>query len=238
MNGEQPMRGGVPQTWNLAAHFIAPNPPTSLNPKPISPRVHPTAYVGPFSVIIGDVTVGEHVFIAPLVSVRADEGTPFFIGENTSLQDGVILHGLAQGRVTVLDQEYSIYIGKRVSCAHGCIIHGPCHLGDEVFVGFNAVVFNAEVGSGSYISSGALIMGVRIAQKRFVPPGAIIDTQQLANALSPIPKDKGEFTQRVLQVNTQFPQSYSLMFGRTRCSCGLACDPGTLGREEPMCKEP
>lgn len=232
----------APQTWNINAHFIAPNPPTSMDKEAVCPCVHPTAYVGPFSSVIGDVTVGGDVFIAPLVSVRADEGTPFFIGEDSNLQDGVILHGLAHGRVIVAGKEYSIFIGRRVSCAHGCIIHGPCLLGDDVFVGFNAIVFNAAVGRGSYISTGALVTGgVRIAEKRFVPPGMMVDTQQQADALPAVPKDQSEFAKEVIHVNTEFPSAYSLMFGATRCSCGLACDPCTIGRvvcEEPMCSEP
>ena len=235
-------RFSPPQTWNLGAHFIAPNPPTSFNSESICPCVHSSAYVGPFSSVIGDVTVAENVFIAPLVSVRADEGAPFYIGEDSNLQDGVILHGLAHGRVIAAGKEYSIFIGRRVSCAHGCIIHGPCLLGDDVFVGFNAIVFNAAVGSGSYVSIGALVTGgVRIAQKRFVPPGMIIDTQQQADALPPVPRDQSEFAKEVIHVNTEFPCAYSLMFGATRCSCGLACDPCTIGRvicEEPMCNQP
>ena len=96
------------RTFNLNAHFIASNPPTAFNPRSIYPRIHKTAYVGPFSSIIGDVTIGENVFIAPNVSIRADEGTPFHIGSNTNIQDGVILHGLKHGRVLHDGKEYSI----------------------------------------------------------------------------------------------------------------------------------
>lgn len=71
------------RTFNLNAHFIAPNPPTSFNPRSVRPRIHSTAYVGPFSSIIGDVFIGENVFFAPNASIRADEGTPFYIGPNT-----------------------------------------------------------------------------------------------------------------------------------------------------------
>lgn len=217
------------RTFNINAHFIAPNPPTAFNPKSFCPHIHSTAYVGPFSCVIGDVTIGENVFIAPNVSIRADEGTPFYIGSNTNLQDGVILHGLQHGRVLSGGKEYSIYIGKKVSCTHGCIIHGPCKLDNAVFVGFRSIVFNAIVGEGSYISANALVTGgIRIGQNRFVPAGAIIDTQEKADSLGPVPESEKEFAQEVQHVNEQFPNAYSLMFGATRCSCGLSCDCQTL----------
>ncbi len=217
------------RTFNINAHFIASNPPTSFNPRSIYPRIHKTAFVGPFSSIIGDVSIGENVFIAPNVSIRADEGTPFHIGSNTNIQDGVILHGLEHGRVLHNGKEYSIYIANEVSCAHGCIIHGPCKLENRVFVGFHAIVLNAIVGEGSYISINALVTGgIRIAPNRFVPPGAIIETQEQADALGPVPADQEEFAEEVQHINQQFPPAYSLHFGSTRCSCGLACDCHTV----------
>jgi carbon dioxide concentrating mechanism protein CcmM len=221
----------VPQTWNLNAHFIAPNPVTSFNPEPVCPAVHPSAYVGPFSAVLGNVTVDKNVFIAPLVSIRADEGTPFHISADTNLQDGVILHGLEHGRILVDGREYSIYIGRRVSCAHGSLIHGPCRLGDNVFVGFNAIVFNAIVDGGCYISAGALVTGgIRVPYGRFVPPYAIIDTQAKADALGPVPQSQVEFAREVIHVNTEFPAAYSIMFGPTRCSCGVTCHPDDVKR--------
>lgn len=224
----------VPQTWNLNTHLIAPNPITSFNTEPVCPHVHASAYVGPFSSVIGDVMVSKNVFIAPLVSIRADEGAPFCICEDTNLQDGVILHGLEHGRVDVNGREYSIHIGRRVSCAHGCIVHGPCQLEDDVFVGFNAIVFNAIVGSGCYISFGALVTGgIFVPDHRFVPPYAIIDTQEKADALNPVPQSQEDFAREVIHVNTEFPGAYSLMFGSTRCSCGICCD---LGMSHCLCR--
>lgn len=209
--------------------FIGPNPKTSFNSKKIYPCVDSTAFIGPFSTVIGDVTIKENVFVAPNVSIRADEGTPFFIGANTNIQDGVILHGLKDGRVTVSNKKYSIYISEGVSCTHGCIIHGPCKLGSNVFIGFNAIVFNATIGSGSYISVNALITGgVRIASNRFVPAGAIIDTQHKADTLERILKTQEEFIREVQHVNKEFPAAYSTLFGSSRCTCGLECDPKTL----------
>ena len=219
----------VPNTFNINAHFIAPNPRTSFNPKSVMPTLDRSVYVGPFSSIIGDVVIRENVFIAPNVSIRADEGFPFFIGANTNLQDGVILHGLEHGRVMQDGKEYSIYIGRQVSCTHGCIIHGPCKIKDNVFVGFHAIVLNAIIGEYCYISPNALVTGgISVRQNRFIPAGAIIDTQEKADALGLVPKSQREFALEVQHVNNAFPSAYSLMFGNTRCSCGLTCEGETV----------
>lgn len=187
--------------------------------------INKTAFVSPFSSVIGDVTIQQNVYIAPTVSIRADEGTPFFIGRNTNLQDGVILHGLLHQQIPVGNKKYSIYIGNGVSIAHGALIHGPCVIGNRVFVGFKSIVFNAIVGDGAFISTDAIVTdGVRIAPNRFVPPGATIDTQAKADALRPVPKNRKEFAREVQRVNREFPSSYTMLFGKHRCSCGIACD--------------
>jgi carbonic anhydrase/acetyltransferase-like protein (isoleucine patch superfamily) len=205
--------------------FISPNPITSFNPVQHFPNIDKTAFVSQFSSVIGDVTIRDNVYVAPNVSIRADEGTPFFIGSNTNIQDGVILHGLLNKRILAGGKEYSIFIGNEVTIAHGALVHGPCFIGDKVFVGFNAIVYNAIVGKGSFISYNAVVTnGVRIPPNRFVPPGANIDSQEKADALSPVPENSKEFAREVQRVNQEFPASYQLLFGKNRCSCGIAYD--------------
>ena len=87
--------------------------------------------------------IRDNVFIAPNISIRASEGTLFYIGSDTNIQGSVILHGLKDGRVCVDKLEFSIFIGDNVNYVHGCIIHGRCKLEKHVFVGLNAIVFNA-----------------------------------------------------------------------------------------------
>lgn len=205
--------------------FIGPSPITSFNPVPHYPKIDKTAFISQFSSVIGDVTLRNNVFVAPNVSIRADEGTPFYIGTSTNLQDGVILHGLLNKRVTIGDQSYSIFIGNEVTIAHRALVHGPCYIGDKTFVGFNAIVYNAIVGQGSFLSNNAVVTNeVRLAPNRFVPPGALIDSQEKADALSTVPNDSKEFAYEVQKVNQEFPASYHLLFGKSRCSCGIAFD--------------
>ncbi len=203
--------------------FISPNPITSFNPVQISPNIDKRSFISPFSSVICDVVIRKNVYVAPNVSIRADEGTPFYIGSNTNLQDGVILHGLLNKLISVGGKGYSIFISKEVTIAHGALVHGPCYIGNKVFVGFKSIVYNAIVQSGVFISNNAVVTnGVHIPKNRFVPPGANIDTQEKADALSKVPADSKEFAREVQRVNQEFPASYNLLFGENRCSCGVA----------------
>lgn len=216
-------------TFNMDVHFIAPNPVTTFNSHSVDPKLDPSAYVGSFSTIIGDVTVKENVFIAPNVSIRADEGFPVYIDCNTNLQDGVILHGLVHGRVTNHNTKYSIYIGKNVSCAHGALIHGPCKIGKNVFIGFHVTILDAVIGDGCFISINAVVTGgIEVAPNRFIPVGAIIDTQEKADRLRCVSDSETAFAREVQYVNTQFPEAYSKLFGRTKDSCSLHCNKSQL----------
>ena len=210
---------------NQYTYFIGPNPRTSFNPVSILPTIDSTAFVGPFSSIIGNVTIDKNVFIACNAVLRADEGTPFYIGCNTNIQDHVVLHGVKDMVLNVNNKNYSIYISKNVSCAHSSIIHGPCIISENVFVGVNAVVFNAIIEKNAYIGTSSVVTGgVTINEGTFVPPGSVIDTQAKANKLGPVPKDNQDFAKGVLEVNYEFPNAYLLMFGAKKCSCGLCCN--------------
>ncbi len=192
--------------------FIAPNPSTPTNPQSTTPSIHPSAYIGPFSAIIGDVTINNNVFVGPNVSIRADEGSPFYIDSNTNIQDGVILHGLENLFITHDEKQYSIYIGKHVSCAHGCIIHGPCKIGDGSFISFRAVILNASIGKNCYISPNSYITGVALKDNRFVPPGMIIDSQEKADALEETAEPHHNFAKTVQRVNNGLTLSYNAFF--------------------------
>ncbi len=54
--------------------------------------------------VIGDVTIGANVMVSPLASVRGDEGMPIFIGKDSNVQDGIVIHGLE----TIDDQGKSV----------------------------------------------------------------------------------------------------------------------------------
>jgi carbon dioxide concentrating mechanism protein CcmM len=181
------------------------------------PKIHETAYVHSFSNIIGDVRVGPNVLIAPGTSIRADEGTPFHIGESTNVQDGVVIHGLEQGRVIGDDQnQYSVWIGKNSSIAHMALIHGPAYVGDNCFIGFRSTVFNARVGNGCIVMMHALVQDVEIPPGKYVPSGSVITSQQQADRLPDVQAEDMKFASHVVGINDALRAGY-------HCAGDVAC---------------
>lgn len=167
-----------------------------------------SAFVHHQAALIGRVLLGDHVHIAAGSSVRADEGSPFFIGDNTNIQDGVVLHALKDKYVYVGNERWAIFIGRNVSIAHDALVHGPCYIGDETFVGFKAVVHDSIVGSRCFIGIGAVVVGVEIPEGRFVPHGRIIDTQDAVKLLPLVNEKQIEFNEDVVEVNRGLAAAY------------------------------
>ncbi len=192
-------------------------PPTSWSRDLAAPTIDPSAYVHSFSQLIGDVRVGGNVFIAPGASIRADEGFPFVIGSGSSIQDGVVIHGLAQGRVLGDDQNaYSVWIGADTCITHKAIVHGPVYIGDDCFVGFRSTIFNARLGQGCVVMMHTLIQDVEIPSGRFVPSGSVITEQAQADQLPVATPEDLTFVQELLSVNQELRAGYA-------CTTDEAC---------------
>jgi carbonic anhydrase len=188
-------RGGV--------SMLKSNPKTSWNKTERMPTVSPTAYVDDSAILIGDVRIGDKVYVAPAVSLRADEAYPIIIGDECNIQDGVIFHGL---------EGSSIELGKRVSIAHGAVVHGPIKIGNDSFVGFNAVVHASTLGEKCFIAHGAVVIGVNLTDGKYVPPATLVDMQHKADELGCIPDNLKYFNDEVIKVNKEFAASYSLKY--------------------------
>jgi carbonic anhydrase len=210
---------------------IRPSIQTDFNPTITYPKISKTAFIDPFAVIIGDCEIGKVVMVAPFAVCRGDEGTPIHIGDYSNIQDGVILHSLettshnkniddrrysAQGALlkandTAFNNGFAIYVGDKVSLAHGVQIHGPAFVGNDTFVGMKSMIFNAKIGDRVAIGvSSTITNGVTIADDKFVPPGSIITTQTQADAL---PKRIGSpyetINNGVLHVNQELAKGYN-----------------------------
>jgi len=182
------------------------NPKTSWSGNECLPTIADSSYVDETASIIGDVRIGEEVYVGPCASLRADEASPIIIGDKCNIQDGVIFHGLMGS---------SIELGKKISIAHGAVIHGPMNIGDESFVGFNSVVHASTLGRKCFVGHAAAVIGVNLADGKFVPHGAVIDSQGKADALGELPDALKHFNEEVVEVNLEFARSY----GVRRKSC-------------------
>jgi len=184
-------------------------PPTPWSKNLSEPTIDETAFVHSFSNIIGDVRVGRNVLVSPGTSIRADEGFPFFIGDRTNIQDGVVIHGLEKGRVKGDDgTEYSVWIGENTCITHLALIHGPAYVGRECFIGFRSTVFNARVGDGCIVMAHALVQDVEIPAGKYVPSGAIITNQEQANRLPDAIEADRAFAHHVVEINEALLAGY------------------------------
>lgn len=187
----------------------AASPPTPWSQTLSRPQIDESAYVHVSTSIIGEVAIGANVMIAPGVSIRADEGSPFYVGANTNIQDGVVIHGLADGRVKGDDnRDYSVWIGERTSITHKALIHGPAYVGDHCFIGFRSTVFNAKVGDGCIVMMHVLIENVEIPPGKYVPSGSIITSQHQADRLSDVRADDEEFAHHIIGINESLRSGY------------------------------
>ncbi|MEO0828644.1 MAG: ribulose bisphosphate carboxylase small subunit, partial [Cyanobacteria bacterium J06642_9] len=184
-------------------------PPTPWSKSLAEPQIHETAYVHSFSEVIGDVRIGANVLVAPGTSIRADEGAPFWVGDGCNIQDGVVIHGLEEGRVLGDDnQPYSVWIGAKSSITHKALIHGPAYVGEGCFIGFRSTVFNARLGKGCVVMMHALIQDVEVPPGRYIPSGSVITTQQQADQLPSVQTADHNFAKEVLGVNEALRLGY------------------------------
>lgn len=200
--------------------MIQDNPITHLCCKRFEPKVHPTAFVHPLALVIGHVHVGKAVMICPFASVRGDEGHPFFIGDESNIQDGVVIHALEtecegevleENLVTVRGKKYAVYIGKRVSIAHQAQVHGPASIGNDTFIGMKAFVFRSVVGRRCVVEPGAMVMNVTVPDGRCVPAGSVLKDRGDAAALPRITASYPlkDLNAKVVKVNRCLAEGYN-----------------------------
>jgi len=116
----------------------------------VTPVVHPSAYVHPTAVVIGDVHIGPDCYVGPCASLRGDFGR-IVMEEGANLQDTCVVHAFP-GRDAIIRRNGHI--------GHGAILHG-CEIEEDAMVGMNAVVMDEAViaarsivGAAAFVKSG------------------------------------------------------------------------------------
>ncbi|HRQ55881.1 MAG TPA: phenylacetic acid degradation protein PaaY [Azoarcus taiwanensis] len=109
----------------------------------LRPVIHPTAFVHPDAVLIGDVIIGPRCYVAPLASLRGDFGR-ILLEEGANVQDTCVMHGFP-GIDTVVETDGHI--------GHGAVLHG-CRVARNALVGMNSVVMDrAIVGENAIVAA-------------------------------------------------------------------------------------
>jgi len=200
--------------------MIGKNVKTDFCSKVCEPTLDSTAYVHPLGAVIGNVIIGKNVFVAPFAAVRGDEGQPLHVGDDSNVQDGVIIHALEteehgkpveKNLMEVNGKKYAVYVGNRVSLAHQVHIHGPAVVLDDSFVGMKTIVFRAKVGKGCVVEPFCILMGVSVPDGRYVPAGSVLKDQAEADKLPVITDDYPLKTinKGVVHVNTSLAKGYA-----------------------------
>jgi carbonic anhydrase/acetyltransferase-like protein (isoleucine patch superfamily) len=131
------------------------------------PSIHPTCFIAPSAIVIGDVTLGEESSVWYTAVLRGDMA-PIQIGARSNLQDGTIVH---------VDEGVPCTVGERVGVGHRAILHG-CTIEDDCLIGMGSILLNrVRVGTGSVIAAGAVLReGMEIPPKSLVMgvPGKIV----------------------------------------------------------------
>jgi len=175
------------------------------NPRGDMPQIHETAFVDPTAILCGRIVVQENVFIGPYAVIRADEVDaqghmePIVIGAHSNIQDGVVIHSKSGAAVT---------IGERTSIAHRAIVHGPCVVGDGVFIGFNSVLFNCTVGAGCVVRHNSVVDGCVLPEGFYVPSTQRIGPQTDLNTIPKVTVQASEFSEDVARTNNALVQGY------------------------------
>ncbi len=114
-----------------------------------TPRIHPTAFVAPTAVIIGDVEIGA----------------------DSSIWFGAVLRGD--------EAAHGIVVGARASIQDNCVVHvsarGPTLIGDDCTIGHGAVFESCEIRRGALVGMNAVLLhGVVVGEEALVAAGSVV----------------------------------------------------------------
>jgi carbonic anhydrase/acetyltransferase-like protein (isoleucine patch superfamily) len=121
------------------------------------PDLSRATFVAPDAVVIGNVQIEDRVSIWYTAVIRADLN-PIHIGVCSNIQDGAVLHG---------DPGPPLAIADHVTIGHRAVIHG-LEIGRGSLIGMGAIILEGvRVGAGSIVGAGAVVT-------KDVPPGTVV----------------------------------------------------------------
>ena len=125
------------------------------------PVINPGAFVHPQATIIGNVIIGDKVYVGPNAVLRGDWGR-IEVCYGANIQENCTIH-MFPGLKVVLEE--MAHIG------HGAIIHGA-HIGRNVLIGMNSVVMDeVMVGAGSIVGALSFVRQGLVIPERSVVVG-------------------------------------------------------------------
>ena len=175
------------------------------------PVVINDSFVSPLTETFGDVFVGHQVFVASNSILRADPGRRVCLGDETNVQDNVLMLALRGRSRGSYCGRRSTSTAERVSIAHQADVRNS-RIGNFTFVGFRARLRNVILSDGAFVLHGAEISNVRIPRNRVVGIGQTVRTQRQANRLPRKDAAAADFQREVLEVNEEFAEKYQDLY--------------------------
>lgn len=134
-----------------------------MNPPPPfllrQPVIHPSAFIAPNAVLLGDVTIGEDASVWYNSVLRGDINR-IVVGRGSNVQDGSVLH---------LSADHGCLIGEYTTVGHMAMLHA-CNIGNECLIGMGAIILDGvQIGDRCIIGAGALV-----TQGKVIPPGSMV----------------------------------------------------------------
>lgn len=123
------------------------------------PVVKPSSFIHPHASVIGDVIIGEDVYIGPGAAIRGDWGR-IIIEDGCNVQENCVIH---------MFPGTTVYLKKGAHIGHGAIIHGGT-IGENSLIGMNAVLMD-DVDIGKECIIGALCF---VPSKMQIPPRSLV----------------------------------------------------------------
>jgi phenylacetic acid degradation protein len=127
----------------------------------VTPVVHPTAFVHPDAVLIGDVLVGAGCYVGPLASLRGDMGR-VEVRAGSNIQDACVLHCFP-GRTVVVEEDGHI--------GHAAVLHG-CHVGPNALIGIGAILMDGvRIGAQAIVGAHTFVASDQVIPERWLATG-------------------------------------------------------------------
>lgn len=128
------------------------------------PRIHPTAFVAPTAVLIGDVEIGAESSVWFGAVLRGDDPDhAIVVGARTSIQDNCVLHVSARAPTIV---------GDDVTVGHGAVFES-CRILNGALIGMNAVLLHScTIGEQALVAAGSVVPSGMAVPPRTLVAGA------------------------------------------------------------------
>jgi carbonic anhydrase/acetyltransferase-like protein (isoleucine patch superfamily) len=135
------------------------------------PSIHPSVFLAPTAVVIGNVTIGPESSVWFGAVLRGDDPDhPIVVGRRTSVQENCVVH-VGRWGPTIIGDDVTVGHGAKFEC---------CTIGDRTVIGMNAVILqNARIGRECVLAANTVVLeGADIPDRSVVAgvPGKVKKT--------------------------------------------------------------